>query len=156
MAQFTLPKNTSDITEPVLLPEDWHILRIVKEPILKENNAKTGHNIVLQLRVQSDDPTFNGRPFTMWLPMPKAEDATNIMQSGMTIEDWKIQQITKIVEAFTGTPVEGNEFEMEVGQEAQFFIKTAPSQDGQRLVNEIDRYQDPLPVGGKKLQKKKK
>src|SRR5574343_1209370 len=83
MAEFEIGKNLDEIQEKgALLEEDWYKVRLVKEPKLEPNKVmkangpkdKQRKNLVLNLRVVSDDPSINGRPFTRWLSMSNVND----------------------------------------------------------------------------------
>jgi hypothetical protein len=83
MATFETNKALGDIERPELLPGDWYICRIMKEPVLKPNNKEkqglseaegAGNNLNLFVRVQSENPKWNGRPFFLSLPWPTEHD----------------------------------------------------------------------------------
>lgn len=45
-----------------------------------------------------------------------------------------MQRIAEVISAF-GNSVDGNSFELNSGDEAQFYVKQQPSQDGTRIIN---------------------
>lgn len=150
MATFSLGKEKDDLQEPVLLPEDWYTLEITAE-VAQEKNAKwkeggidlsadqiegAGENIVIRGRIVSDEPEFNGRPFTKWLPLPNPSDKNQFMNNGQPKEDWKLEQIYKWVAAFAGT-VEGSEVSLATGMKAQVYIVQENDRRTGDLVNSI-------------------
>lgn len=144
---ITLPKNLEDVVEPEALPEDFYKLRIVEEPITDSNKKKkeggpdapgAGDNLILSLRVQSDQPEYNGRPFKKWLGLPSEADKNDVMQNGMTREDSKLKMLGRVQTAFAGVEPEGNEINLQAGQEAWCYITQSLDAEGVRFVNDLD------------------
>jgi len=155
MTVITLPKNIEDIQEPEALPEDYYRMRIVEEPLVDSNKKKkeggssapgAGDNLILSLRVISEDPEYNGRPFKKWLGLPSEADRTDIMQSGQTREDQKIAMLARVEEGFSGSRPEGNEINLRAGMEAWCYITHGLDQSGTRFVNDLDFMQEIKPV----------
>ena len=146
MATFKLPKNVEDIQEPELLPEDWYRLRISTEPKAELNKAKTGSNIVLEFRVVSDNPEYNGRGFKKWLSLPSTADEQKTTAMGGTVADFKSKMIAAFVSAFNGEEVTGDEINLDQGMEAMFYVVTQLSQDQSREINALDDKNAPRPV----------
>jgi len=147
MGRFTMTKNASDIGGPTHLPEDWYEMEILSEPEISPNKKKqrgmteeegAGDNLVLTLRVNHEDPSFDGRRFTVWLPWPTERDAGTFSASGQTMEDWKLERIVAHAEAFGGSPAEGDEVEFSVGSCALFYVVQGFAQDGVTIRNDID------------------
>lgn len=155
MTIISLPKNIEDIETPEALPEDFYKLRIIEEPIVDSNKKKkdggpdapgAGDNLILSLRVQSDDPEHNGRPFRKWLGLPNENDKTDIMNSGQTREDAKIAMLAKVEEGFTGRAPEGNEINLQAGMEAWCYVSRGLDKSGTKFVNDLDFMQDIKPA----------
>lgn len=168
MTVIILPKEISEIQEPEALPEDYYRLRIVEEPLVEDNKKKkeggadapgAGQNLILLLRVISDIPEHNGRPFKKWLSLPTEADRTDVTAMGQTKEDFKISILARVQAGFSGAPVEGNEITLESGQEAWCYIsrKLAPESSsmnnldyemaaGTRIVNELDFMAEIKPI----------
>jgi len=146
MPTFELTKRVDEIQEPELLPEDWYLLRITREPRKEPNKAKreggpdaegAGDNLVLDMRVQHEDPAKNGRPFTKYLRWPQEGDDEEFI-GGQTKEDFLTQQIAQVASAFVGYDVEADQVEFEAGMEAQFYIvQGVDNRDGVTPRNEI-------------------
>ena len=155
MPTFQLTKKISDIVEPVLLPDDWYTLRIVKQPQTKENAALregganapgAGEQIVVNTRVQSETPDQHGRPFTLFLPLPNENDEGEFTARGQTKTDFKIDWIGQVASAFNGYEVESDEVDFEMGQEAQFYVNTRINDRSGEPENQVDRFTPPRPV----------
>ena len=147
-----LPKNIEDIVEPEALEEDYYLLRIVEEPTIEANKKLkeggeeapgAGYNLILSMRVQSDDPLVHGRQFKKWLGMPSEADKTDILPSGMTREDSKISMLSRISSAFSGEQQTGQSITLSAGMEAWCYVSKVLDQTGQRFVNELD-FMQPL------------
>ncbi len=111
MPTFGFNKPIDDIEDPVLLPEDWYTFRVSKDPTIEDNKkAKdglsgeegAGKNLVVKLTTVSDDPEFNGRMLTIWLPYPSEHDESQYDGIGQKKSDAKMQRIIGFVEAFGG------------------------------------------------------
>ncbi len=163
MATFSFNKKVGEIEKRELLPDDWYLVRIVKEPKVMPNAKKrnglseadgAGDNIVVSLRVQSHNPKYNGRPFTKWLPTPKPSDSENINEfSGLTVEDEKLTRISQWAAAFGGVQVDDlskkKNLDLDAGTEAQvYIIQQLDGREGHEddMVNSIDFNQPPRPA----------
>jgi hypothetical protein len=131
MAEFGLPKSIDEIQEKgALLEQDWYKVRLVKEPKLVPNKVKKAggpkeqsrDNLVLSLRVVSEDPSINGRPFTKYLPMPNNNDF-EIMDEfiGIPKGDRMLGSALKWSTAF-GNDCSDGKLHFESGQEAYAYI----------------------------------
>ena len=149
MPVFSTGKNFDDIQEAVLMPEDWYLMEITKDPeqlpnkVMKESGAdaeKAGFNIVVKMKSISEDPEHNGRPFTIWLSLPNPTDEGEFV-GGQPKEDWKLEQIAKVTAAFNGIEewktMEGDEVRLDKGMRAKFYVSQAVGLDGQTMRNEI-------------------
>jgi hypothetical protein len=156
MTTFKLPKKISDVQDQQLLPEDWYIMRLSQEPTVEDNKKMkdggagaegAGQNIVLKMVTVSENPVYNGRMFTMWLPLPNAADR-DIFFNGQSREDSKLERIAAVVSAFNGgNAPAGDEFELHQGDEALFYVTTETAyNDDSRYVNAIDGKQAPRPI----------
>lgn len=139
MATFNVGKGKDDIQKGVLLPEDWYLMKITREPYQDKNsawkeageslpfqeaikiNSKAGENIVVNLKVESDVPEFDGRPFTKWLSLPNPSDESKYMNDGQPKADWKAEWIHAYVEAFGGSS-DGGEVSLGEGQVALIYV----------------------------------
>lgn len=142
-----LPKDLDKIQEPEVLPEDYYKFRIVEEPTVEPNKRMkeggadapgAGNNLILNLRVVSETPEHNGRPFKKWLSLPTEADKTDITAMGQTKEDFKMSMLAKIQQGFSGVSAEGNELTFEAGQEAYCYVTQGLDQSGTRMINELD------------------
>jgi hypothetical protein len=162
MSVLTLPKAFDDVQGANLLPKDWYVLKIVSDPTVEDNaNAKAaakgekhdaqkvGQNYVIKMRVESDNPTYNGRPFTKYLSLPTEADKDRQMPNGQTVEDWKMEQIRICAEAFAGQPIAGgNEVAFEVGMRAAFYVGEELDRNETEMVNVLDMNTPPKPLVG--------
>jgi hypothetical protein len=153
---FKFIKSANDIQGAVLLEEGFYLMRIVSEPEILPNRKKkdgmseedgAGDNLVLKLRIQSDDPVENGRAFTKYLPMPKESDANDYDRfTGQPALDKKMERIVAWVEAFGGT-VDEDEFDLASGAEAYVWVcQRAGQGEGAGLINDLDFESLPKPV----------
>ena len=158
MATFMLGKEKDDLQGPVFLPEDWYTLEITQE-VTKEKNRNwkdgginlpaeniegAGENLVIRGRIISDEPEFSGRPFTKWLGLPNPSDKGKYMNNGQPKEDWKLDQIYKWVEAFSGT-IEGSEVSLAIGMKAQVYVVQESDNRTGDLVNALG-FADPRAI----------
>lgn len=165
MATFNVSIGKEDIQEGVLLVEDWYTMEISRDPYEDKNgawkeageglsleevfkiNPKCGKNIVVNLRVTSDTPEFDGRTLTKWLPLPHAFDEGQHMNDGQPKADWKAATIHKWVEAFGGVS-EGAEISFAEGQKALVYIITETDRmDDSKQMNSISMNVDPRAIG---------
>ena len=131
MAEFEIGKDLNEIQEKgALLEPDWYKVRLVKEPKLEPNKVKKSNgpkekqrdNLVLALRVVSDDPTINGRPFTKWLPMPNEFDFKEFDQfSGVPKGDRMLSTAVRWSIAL-GNDCSDGKLHFESGQECFVYI----------------------------------
>ncbi len=161
MSTFNLTKKASDVEEGINVPEDWYNLEILEEPA-KEQNKKAsrglseaegaGENIVLNLRLNHEDPRYDGRRFRVWLPYPNETDKITYGVGGQTKEDSKLELIIAVYAAFAGldpTSVEGDEVDFSLGDKAEFYVTQGLDQQGVRVVNEVSVFKNlPRPVAG--------
>lgn len=145
-----LPKQMTDIERPLPLEEDWYLMKVVKQPVVQPNKKKrdglaydegAGQNLVLRLRVVSDDKTINGRAFTKWVPWPVNGDGDPLgpddgdgdadhydEYSGMLIVDRKMQDLGRIAAALKGVDEgEASPLDIAVGDQAYFYVVQQPS-----------------------------
>lgn len=163
MATFKMNKKIGDIEKPELLPDDWYIVRLVKEPKLAPNKAKrnglseaegAGDNIVLNFRVQSDNPKWHGRPFTKWLGVPNDADEENYNEySGMKKSDEKLERIAQWAAALAGKSIDtltnNKNLEFNSGDECMVYIvQELDNREGheEEMTNSIDFNSVPRPV----------
>ncbi len=154
---FKLPKNIDDISDGELLPEDYYVMRIMKEPVVAEN-AKAreglseedgaGKNVVLSLRVQSDKPEFNGRGFTKYLGIPNKADKNRFNSfTGQSYEDMKMQSLANWSSAFSGAEASGKGVSFEAGQEAWVYVAIGKDfRDADKDANVLDFNAQPKPL----------
>jgi hypothetical protein len=152
MAEFEIGKNLDEIQEKgTLLEPEWYKVRLVKEPKSEPNKVKKAggpkekqrNNLVLTLRVVSEDPKINGRPFTKWLPLPNEFDFNEFDQfTGVPKGDRMLSTALKWSIAF-GNDCSDGKLHFEAGQEAYVYIvqeydnrKEEPTEDDLR--NSID------------------
>ena len=165
MATFNVGIGKDDIQEGVVLPEDWYTAEISKEPYEDKNaawkeageglsledafkaNEKCGSNIVVNLRIKTDDPETDGRSLTKWLPQPNEFDVGRYMTDGQAREHWKAEVIHKWVEAFGGDQ-DGAEVSFSKGQKALVYVVEEPDRnDEDKQVNAISMNVDPRAIG---------
>ena len=156
MATFVMPKSVDDIQEPILLPEDWYVCRITKEPTLEDNRtaallkkgemspddpkaAKAGKNIVVSLATVSDIPEYNGRMFTLWLPYPGPGDDSRYDGRGQSYEDSKIARIAEYCKAFSGRG-DGSDMNFAEGMQAQVYVIQQLNLSGTKMTNSINLF----------------
>lgn len=161
MATFESNKSYDDIQQAELLPDDWYVVKIVKQPKLVPNNKKKAgvseedgarDNIVINMRVVHENPLWNGRAFTKWLPHPNTSDGDrpDYLQTGMTMEDSLLDTQRKWAKAFGGEgAVDGNKISFEPGSEAMIYIEQSfDGREGreEELINNIPLDMIPRPV----------
>ena len=162
MAIIQLPKAVGEIQEATLMSEDYYTFRIVDEPEILPNanlraqeagepyNAeKAGHNLVLNVRVEHEDPMVNGRMFTKYLPMPKDGDENRIVPTtGQTMLDWKLEKLKQHSEAFAGRVIADDEdsLSFEVGSRAALYISTGSNFKTGEPESQLDFNKEPRPV----------
>jgi hypothetical protein len=162
MATFEMTKDVGDTQEPKLLPIDWYPCEITKDPTKEDNNVKkavdagqdvedpdkAGQNLVLNVKVLSDVPEYNNRPFRLWLPFPNEADAGRYTPLGQTMEDAKTDRIAEFVSAFNGEDAEGRQVSLNVGQKAMLHIVQGPNQAGTGMQNSINTFSGAKPIDG--------
>lgn len=162
MAIIQLPKQVGDIQEAQLLKEDYYTMRIVDEPEIKPNaqlrakeegkpysEEKCGHNLVLKLRIEHEDPMIHGRMFTKWLPLPGENDADRIVPStGQSVLDSKLETLRKYAEAFSGQVIDesSDQLSFETGQRAALFVSTGENFQSGEPESQLDFNKEPRPV----------
>lgn len=110
MSELEFGKDIDDIEAPVLLSEGWKTMRLTEDPKTEPNAAfkddpngeKAGHNWVVRLVTEDEDPAAAGRRFTLWLGLPKPKDMTTYTSDGQKVYDAKMERIVSFVEAFGG------------------------------------------------------
>ena len=130
MAEFELSKAVDEIQEATPLPPEWYLARLVQEPKL-EDNAKmkaggadaegAGQNLVLRVRVQDENPEFNGRQLTKWLSWPNEKDEGEFTGNGQPKVDWKMESIVTWCKALGGDP-SGNTVSFTAGSECYVYV----------------------------------
>jgi hypothetical protein len=104
-------KDVDEIEAPVLLPEDYYLFVVSGTPKSMKNAAmeknpsdpKAGFNWVVPLKtLDRDNPEFNNRTFSAYLPLPKPEDEEAYDGRGQKLYDAKMERIAKFVTAFGG------------------------------------------------------
>lgn len=164
MATFNVGIGKDDIQEGILLNEDWYTMEITREPYEDKNshwkeageslphaeaykaNERSGKNIVINLKVVSDDPEIDGRSLTKWLPLPHEFDEGKYMNDGQPKADWKAEIIHKWVEAFGGVS-EGAEVSLSEGQKALVYVIVGKDQSGEEDQNAISMNVNPRSLG---------
>lgn len=160
MATFGFEKEVDDIEEPKLLPMDWYVHSVAKEPrvlpngvvrevlgdkpeksalveLLKEN-PKAGLTLFVDCTIVSEDEDFNGRESTLMLPYPSTADLDRRSpRSGMKVYDEKMERIVGLCEA-AGSEGDGESIDLAVGQEFQALVKQRNRQGGKGLENQPD------------------
>ncbi len=149
MSIFNLTKKASDVEEGINVPEDWYTLEILEEPTKVPNKKAAagltpeegaGENIILNLRLNHEDPRYDGRRFRVWLPYPNEYDITAYGVGGQTKEDSKLELIIEVYAAFQGvdpSQVEGDEVDFSLGDRADFYVTQGLDQQGVKVINEV-------------------
>lgn len=164
MATFEIGIGKEDIQEAQLMPEDWYLWELTRDPYEGKNaawkevgenlsfddayalNEKAGKNIILNGKIISDVPEFNGRTFTKWLSLPNKFDEGLWMNNGQPKGDWKAEQIYLWLEALQGE-AEGTKVNFVKGQKCYVYIEQGPDQSGENTINQIGMNNAPRPVG---------
>ena len=128
-ATLTFNKNVDDIEQPELMPEDWYVMELRDAPEVKPNKAmqndpeseKAGKNWVVPLVVATGDEEFDGRWFTLFLPLPKPGDDKKRTPMGQTVEDQAMERIGQFVEAFGGN-IQGDTVSVKKGMRGQCYV----------------------------------
>jgi len=164
MATFKVGIGKEDIQEPQLMPEDWYTWELVRDAYEDKNSAwkeaegqsqlsidqayeinpKASKNIVLNGRIISDVPEYDGRNFTKWLSLPNKFDEGQWMNNGQPRPDWKAENIYKWAEALQ-SEIEGDSITFVKGQKCMVYIEQGADRDG-NIVNQIGMYADPKPI----------
>lgn len=147
MSTFEFSKDVDDIEEPLLLPEDWYTVQIFKEPeILPNNKMKVdpeqegaGHNLVVKLKTTDQEPEFNGRVLTVWLPWPGPNDEEIYTGKGQKQSDAKMERVVEFALAFGGE-VDGKKISLATGLEGSCYIVQGLDQAGKDVINSIDTF----------------
>lgn len=160
MATFNVGMKEEDITEGVLLPEDWYTVELTKDAYRVKNKkwrdggenlpadevAGAGYTLVLQLRVLSETAEENGRPLTKWLSLPNPSDDGAFMNDGQAKADWKADWVFKWFKAMGGA-VEGEEVSVAPGAKCQIYVIQEIGLDGETLTNSISMNVAPKKFG---------
>jgi hypothetical protein len=164
MATFEMDHAVADMEKPTLLPGDWYVCRIMKQPKIVPNNKKkaglgpeegAGDNLRLFLRVQSEERKYHGRAFTLNIPWPGESDKEEFDSfSGVNIYDVKYARIVEWSAAFKGKKagsIKGKKVHFDPGDEALCYVDDTEYdwREGheQELINSIDIFRMiPRPV----------
>ncbi|MCW4027943.1 MAG: hypothetical protein NWE76_10740 [Candidatus Bathyarchaeota archaeon] len=155
MATFEMDHAVQDMEKATLLPGDWYVCRIMKEPKVVPNNKKkaglspeegAGENLRLFVRVQSEERKFHGRAFTLNIPWPGEEDKEEFDAfSGVNMYDVKYDRLRNWSAAFKGKKpdaIKGKKLSFDPGDEALLYIDDTEYdwRDGHEedLINSID------------------
>lgn len=168
MATFGFKKSFEDIVEGKPVPEDWYVCVLVREPTVDINSkAKAGgltldqvvedeellltvegagKNLILDLRIEHDNPEYNGRKLRKWLPLPGPQDADAYTGDGQPLEDAKMQTILETFEAMGGDVGEDTAT-LEAGARAMFYIVQQPDfRNPDKMSNSISMNHPVRPV----------
>lgn len=160
MATFDVGMREEDVTEAILLPEDWYEMELIKD-VYQAKNKKwrdggenldsseidgAGFTLVLQLRVVSDIPEHSGRGFTKWLSLPNPSDDDEYMNDGQAKADWKADAVFNWYKALGGT-IEGSEVSVAPGAKCSVYVIQEIGMDGESLVNAISMNVNPKGKG---------
>lgn len=153
-------KSVDDIEEPVPIPEDWYVFLIATAPQIKPNQKKrdgltyedgAADNLVVNLRTISDEPEYNGRGMTIWLPYPCPEDEEAFNRDGMKKYDEKFQRLALFAETAKGCDIEGSTINIRANGRIGLYVTQAISRsDPNKLENNIDiwsGFKDPDEIG---------
>ena len=159
MTTFNFAKDVDDIEQPVPIEEDWYVASIVKAPEIKPNKKKqegksyeggAGDNMVISLRLLSEDDYANGRAFTLWLPFPSEEDMENYDGRGMLKYDAKMERLIEFATAAKGCTADGDSITILPNGRIGIYVSQGLDQQGNDIVNSIDWFQgfkDPDDIG---------
>jgi len=106
---FEMPKAFDEIEEGKCADDGVYTLMLKTAPYTKQNNAKTGDNLLLDLMITEDVDENNGIVLTQYLPFPNSSDVGKTTRNGQPMIDWKMQNIKENVEKLGGT-IEGKKF----------------------------------------------
>lgn len=129
--ELKLPVDIDQILDGVTLEEAWYRMKITsieKAPNRKSKDGLSmeegaGENVVVELRLKSDNPEIDGRAFTKWLPWPNEYDETARMpRTGQLKRDWKMENLAAWDSAFNGRKAEGKNFCLKVNTEAYVML----------------------------------
>lgn len=150
MSTFDLGTEQDDLSDAILMPADWYVFKITQKVEKKKNKAwrdggeklsaseieGAGENLIVQGRVVSEEPEFNGRTFFKYLALPNPSDEGKFMNDGRPKKDWKLDQIYKWVEGFGGA-IEGSSVSLAVGMQTQVYIEETVDNRSGELINSI-------------------
>ncbi len=156
MPVFDVGKDVGDIQEGELLPEDWYTMEITsvsQEPnkALKEGGQTAegaGFNIEIEMKTLHENEMLAGRPYKVWLALPREGDAENRTKRGNTIEDFKIGQIRDYFEAFAKRSMAGSTVDFATGMQASMYIVVSIGQESKLPFNEFSRQHQPRAIEG--------
>jgi len=124
---INIGKKVDDISDPVLLPEEWYRCTVCEPaPISRVNNAGTGSNWIINLITQNNiDPEHNGYKLSAFLPMPTEEDEKQF-RDGQSEADAKASRLVEWTLGFGGSVTEADDgttdLEIELGSEAMVYV----------------------------------
>lgn len=150
MATFDLGVERENLQGIILMPADWYTFKITQKVVRKKNKAwldggeklsakdieGAGENLIIQGRIVSDEPEFNGRSFFKYLALPNPSDEGKFMNDGRSKADWKLDQIFNWVEAFGGT-IEGSKVSLAEGMQTQVYIEETTDKRSNETINAI-------------------
>jgi len=161
MSTINVGMSQDDVTEAILLPEDWYTVELVKDPYQMKNKKwrdggenlpadeveGAGYTLVLQLKVASDVAEHNGRQFTKWLSLPNPSDDGAFMNDGQEKASWKADAVFDWYTKLGGT-IEGSDVSVAIGAKCQVYVVQEVGFDGETIVNSISMNVAPRPLGG--------
>uniref|UniRef100_A0A6M3LSZ2 Uncharacterized protein n=1 Tax=viral metagenome TaxID=1070528 RepID=A0A6M3LSZ2_9ZZZZ len=117
MADFVLPKAQEEIEQPKPLPEADYNLRLSKPVRVEAGKEKAKmtdgesydpervrDNMIFEFETFGEaDPAFNGRPFTVYAPIPNAHDGDRRTRRGQTYTDLFLTRIYRLCDALGGS-----------------------------------------------------
>lgn len=149
-------KDIEEILEAELLPNGWYTVQIMEEPKIGPNwtmqnePAKTEmcrNELVLKTEIVSEVEDWNGRPLTIKLAIPNAQDATGKNKMGQTWEDQYLGWLSNFCKAFNNlSKMSGDELEFRPNTMAEVEVITIQTKAGQRF-NSVQPWSKPRPVG---------
>ncbi len=145
MSTVTFGKRVDDIEEPILLPEDWYPMEVLKEPEVMINKAKkddpeaenAGDNWVVSMKTVDCEEEFAGREMAVFLGIPNEKDKYKFTRDGQRIYDKKMQNIVNFAEAFGGTIGE-DDATLNAGALGRVYVLQGPNRISGEMENSID------------------
>lgn len=147
MTTIRFDKSVDDIEQPKAAPEDWYFFEITEMPEVLPNAKKQsgmtyaeggGDNLVIKVRLVTDQAEFNGRPFRVFLPFPQEEDKEAYTPIGKLKYDEKMERIAAFAEACSTGTVDGNEITILPGGKVKMYLLRQLDREGKNFTNNID------------------